>query len=157
MVAEESCMRTLTLFCLTAWSSLFLIVCLGGEALGASSISANWRFGKVQITDLGGGRVTLYLSLQNHGVPSQERVHLSIVPSQTQAPLGLSTLLLTDRTRGQRSTVVQASVSLPARVLSASPENYRVFLQVDYTITDMFPVERGRPNLQASERRKFQQ
>ncbi len=126
----------------------------GGEAWAATV--ANWRFGRVQISDLGSGQIRIYMSLRNHGGLSQEPVGLSILPWQKAAPSGPPLLSLTDRTRGRHSVVVEAVVSLPPAVLSQGGGNYKLFLQVGETVTDMLPVEGGNPKAQAPERKRFQ-
>ncbi len=121
----------------------------------ASAASANWRFGTVQVTDLGANRVKLYLSLQNRGEPSSQPVNLYIASAKASTFGGAPAVGLTTHTQGQRSTVVDASITLPAGI-GLTSNGYRLFLQVGTQVTDMMPVEKGQPAPGDIERMKFQ-
>ena len=43
--------------------------------------TADWRFGKVKVTDFGEGEVNFYMSLRNKGKPSREPVLLYALPA----------------------------------------------------------------------------
>ena len=129
-------------------------LCLHGVAWADPAPVANWRFGKVQLTDLGTGQLSLYMSLHNHGDISRETVKLHLTPPHVSSPGRLPTLTLTSQTVGKRSTIVRATLALPATVKNHG--RYRIFLQVDRTVTDMLPVDKGQPQSQSAERRRFQ-
>jgi len=121
----------------------------------ASAASANWRFGTVQVTDLGANRVKLYMSLQNRGEPSPQPVNLYIASAKASTFGGPPAVGLNTHTHGQRSTVVDASITLPAGIGPTS-NGYRLFLQVGTQVTDMMPVENGQPVPGDMERMRFQ-
>ena len=136
--------------------ALLLSVAMPRVVVAATAAVANWRFGRVQITKLDGGRIRLYMSLQNRGAPSSEVVRLYIGLPQAQIPSGGPVLLITDRTDWHHSTLVDATIKLPAGMKANSPNGYRLFLEVARTITDMMPVKKGTPVPGDTERKKFQ-
>lgn len=121
----------------------------------ASAASANWRFGAVQVTELGGGRVRLYMSLQNRGEPSSQPVNLYIASAKASTFGGPPAVALTTHTQGQRSAVADATIAVPAGI-GPSNNGYRLFLQVGTQVTDMMPVEKGQPLPGDMERMRFQ-
>ena len=121
----------------------------------ASAASANWRFGTVQVTDLGANRVRLYMSLQNRGEPSSEPVNLYVAQAKAATLAGPAAFVLTNHTQGQRSAVADATVTIPVGIGPTS-NGYRLFLQVGTQLTDMMPVEKGQPAAGDMERMRFQ-
>ncbi len=143
------------IFPLLAPYLLAALVVLITWAYTTAAPMANWRFGQVQITPFGTRRVLLYMSLRNVGRPSTEAVHLHLLPPTASRVAGTPIFSLTRFTRGQRSTVVKICLQLPPWL--KSPDDYRLFLQVEQSITDMLPVVGGRPLSNAPARQRFQQ
>ncbi|GIX46727.1 MAG: hypothetical protein KatS3mg131_0938 [Candidatus Tectimicrobiota bacterium] len=131
---------------------MMAIVVFGSLALAFPK--SNWRFGQVQLTPLGAGTVLLYMSLHNTGHPSAEAVSLMLVAPGATPAVDTPEVSLTRFTSGQRSTVVRLRLQLPATL--PSPANYRLFLRVEQTVTDMLPVVDGRPVPQDTARKQFQ-
>ena len=110
----------------------------------------------MQITELKDGRVKLYMSLQNRGNPSMEPVKLYVGLSTARMPSGTPALVLTDRTQGQRTALVDATLKLPAGAAGKPVDSYRIFLQVGRAVTDMMPVKGGRAVPGDPDRKAFQ-
>jgi len=138
------------------WGSALFVTLLSAVGLAASDGSANWRFGTVQITDIGGGRIRLYMSLQNRGEPSSEPVHLYIAPGKASTISGPVAAVLTNHTQRQKSAVVDATVTLTPAAGSSAKDGYRLFLQVGAQVTDMMPVEKGQATPGDMDRMRFQ-
>jgi len=140
---------------------------------------ANWRFGVVRVTKPGDRGVRLYMSLHNRGKPSTEEVKLHVLapppegsktgdggkePGSSDRPGKGSAAApdfdeqpvadLTRSTRNQRTAVVDTVIALPKDL--ADERDFRLFLVVAGSVTDMMPIVRGLPVEKAPERRAFQ-
>jgi hypothetical protein len=144
---------------------LLLATAAAGMAQSKQGPTADWRFGRIKVTDFGEGEVNYYMSLRNKGKPSREAVLLYAMRAPGKLPPGRQAWFdkdqppvadLTRLTRGKRrSAVVDITVALPPTLSDTDAAAYWLVLVVDDTITDLLPIRGGEALLKARERLAF--